>query len=169
MHSLLPVLSLVFVSSPIPQGKYEDAVRMYRRGFEIAQDLAAVETTETTRVEYGIALAHTLLTGYSQCMDQVGKSNIQRLLDFKSSRWDTFSEEATADDEVGEGSQPSSDVGSGENGDARDGEGEEENEATDPAPEGEAKEEPANGGTDSGVTSEGENGSNDQTEVQQTE
>lgn len=152
----------------ICQGKYEDAVRMYRRGFEIAQDLAAVETTETTRVEYGIALAHTLLAGYSQCMDQVGKSNMQRLLDFKSSRWDTFSEEAALE-EGDEGSQPSSAVGSGENGDSVEGEGEKENVTTDPAPEGEARDEPLDGGTDSGVTSEGENGKDGQVEGQQAE
>ena len=141
---------------------------MYRRGFEIAQDLAAVETTETTRVEYGIALAHTLLAGYSQCMDQVGKSNMQRLLDFKSSRWDTFSEEAALE-EGDEGSQPSSAVGSGENGDSVEGEGEKENVATDPAPEGEPKDEQLDGGTDSGVTSEGENGKDGQVEGQQGE
>ena len=150
------------------QGKYEDAVRMYRRGFEIAQDLAAVETTETTRVEYGIALAHTLLAGYSQCMDQVGKSNLQRLLDFKSARWDTFSEESAAE-EGDEGSQPSSAVGSGENGGSVEGEEEKENVITNPAPEGEAKDEQLDGGTDSGVTSEGENGKDGQVEGQQAE
>jgi len=150
------------------QGKYEDAVRMYRRGFEIAQDLAAVETTETTRVEYGIALAHTLLARYSQCMDQVGKSNMQRLLDFKSSRWDTFSEESAAE-EGDEGSQPSSAVGSGENGGSVEGEEEKENVIIDPAPEGEAKDEQLDGGTDSGVTSEGENGKDGQVEGQQAE
>ena len=135
------------------QGKYEDAVRMYRRGFEIAQDLAVVETTETTRVEYGIALAHTLLAGYSQCMDQVGKSNMQRLLDFKSSRWDTFSEEAALQ-EGDEDSRPSSAVGSGENGGSV---------------EGEVKDEQLDGGTDSGVTSEGENGKDGQVEGRHTE
>lgn len=140
---------------------------MYRRGFEIAQDLAAVETTEATRVEYGMALAHTLLAGYSQCMDQVGKSNMQRLLDFKSSRWDTFSEEATLD-EGDEGSQPSSAVGSGENSNSVEGEGEKENVTTDPAPEGEVKEQ-IDGGTDSGVTSEGENGKDGQLEGQPAE
>lgn len=150
------------------QGKYEDAVRMYRRGFEIAQDLAAVETTETTRVEYGIALAHTLLAGYSQCMDQVGKSNMQRLLDFKSSRWDTFSEESAAE-EGDEGSRPSSAVGSGENGGSVEGEKEKENVITNPGPEGEAKDEQLDGGTDSGVTSEGENGKDGQVEGQQAE
>ena len=150
------------------QGKYEDAVRMYRRGFEIAQDLAAVETTETTRVEYGIALAHTLLAGYSQCMDQVGKSNLQRLLDFKSARWDTFSEESAAE-EGDKGSQPSSAVGSGENGGSVEGEEEKENVITNPAPEGEAKDEQLDGGTDSGVTSEGENGKDGQVEGQQAE
>ena len=142
---------------------------MYRRGFEIAQDLASVETTETTRVEYGMALAHTIFTGYSQCLDQVGKSSIQRLLDFKSSRWDTFSAEATADDDGGEGSQPSSDVGSGENGDSLAVEGQKENEATDPDPGGETKDEPTNGGTDSGVTSEGEDGTDGGAEIQQAE
>lgn len=148
-------------------GKYEDAVRMYRRGFEIAQDLAAVETTETTRVEYGIALAHTLFTGYSQCMDQINKGNIQRLLDFKSSRWDTFSDEAIAEEEGSEESQPGSDVGSAENGGSLEGEGEgeKENVATDSAPDGENKDELANEGTDSGVTSEGEIGKNGQEEV----
>ena len=150
------------------QGKYEDAVRMYRRGFEIAQDLATVEITETTRVEYGIALAHTLLAGYSQCMDQVGKSNIQRLLDFKSSRWDTFSEEAAAE-EGDEGSQPSSAVGSGENGGSVEGEEEKENVITDSAPEGEAKDEQLDGGTDSGVRSEGENSKDGQVEDSQAE
>lgn len=151
------------------QGKYEDAIRMYRRGFEIAQDLASVETTETTRVEYGIALAHTLFAGYSQCMDQVGKSNMQRLLDFKSSRWDTFSEEARGDDEDDEGSQPSSAVGSEENGDTVEGEREKENVTTDTAPEGEVKDEQIDGGTDSGVTSEGENSKDGQVEGQQAE
>ena len=153
----------------IRQGKYEDAVRMYRRGFEIAQDLAAVETTENTRMEYGIALAHTLLAGYSQCMDQVGKNNMQRLLDFKSSRWDTFSEEATLEEEGDDGSQPSSAVGSGENVDTVEGEGEKEDVPTDTAPEGETKDEQVDGGTDSGVTSEGENGKDGQVEGQQAE
>ena len=155
------------MSCPVCQGKYEDAVRMYRRGFEIAQDLAAVEITETTRVEFGMALAHTLLAGYSQCMDQVGKNNMQRLLDFKSSRWDTFSEEAALEDD--EGSRPSSAVGSGENGDTIEGEGEEENVTADTAPDGEAKDEQIDGGTDSGVTSEGENGKDGQVEGQQAE
>lgn len=149
-------------------GKYEDAVRMYRRGFEIAQDLAAVETTETTRVEYGIALAHTLLAGYSQCMDQVGKSNMQRLLDFKSSRWDTFSEESAAE-KGDEGSQPSSAVDSGENGGSVEGEEEKENVIINSAPEGEVKDEQLDGGTDSGVTSEGENGKDGQVEGQRAE
>ena len=139
---------------------------MYTRGFEIAQDLAAVETTETTRVEYGIALAHTIFTGYSQCLDQVGKSNIQRLLDFKSSRLDTFSEEAIADDEAAKGSLPSSDLGSGENDEPPLGDGE-ENLPSDTAPGVETKDEVTNGGTDSGVTSEGEDGKKGQTESQQ--
>ena len=145
---------------------------MYRRGFEIAQDLAAVETTETTRVEYGVALAHTLLAGYSQCMDQVSKSNIQRLLDFKSSRWDTFSEEATLGDEEGEeneGSQPSSVVGTGESEDSVEGEDDKETRTTDPTAEGETKDVQMNGGSDSGVTSEGENGKDDHLENQPTE
>ena len=141
---------------------------MYRRGFEIAQDLAVVETTETTRVEYGIALAHTLFTGYSQCMDQVTKNNIQRLLDFKSSRWDTFSEEVAAENEGGEDSQPSSDVGSGENGGSLEGD-QKENAAGVSPTDGEDKDEPANGETDSGVTSEGENGKNRQGKVQQAD
>ena len=132
---------------------------MYRRGFEIAQDLAVVETVETTRVEYGIALAHTLLTGYSQCMDQFNKSNVQRLLDFKSSRWDTFSEEARIQEEGGlEDSQPSSELGSVENEGSLEREGAKETKVLDPFPGGEDKDESANGGTDSGVTSEGENG-----------
>lgn len=142
---------------------------MYRRGFEIAQDLAAVETTETTRVEYGMALAHTLLAGYSQCMDQAGKTNMQRLLDFKSSRWDTFSEEATLGDEENEGSPPSSAVGTGDNGDSVEEENGKENGTTEPAREGEAKDAQINGGTDSGVTSEGENGKDGQVESQQAE
>ncbi|KAK2563254.1 Tetratricopeptide repeat protein 29, partial [Acropora cervicornis] len=133
-------------------GKYEDAIRMYRRGFEIAQDLAALETTETTRVEYGIALAHTLLTGYSQCMDQVSKNNTQRLLDFKSSRWDTFSEEERVEVGCEEVCQPNSDVGSAEN------EGSLQSEEVKETDGGEEKDGSANGGTDSGVTSEGENG-----------
>lgn len=140
---------------------------MYTRGFEIAQDLAAVETTETTRVEYGIALAHTIFTGYSQCLDQVGKCNIQRLLDFKSSRLDTFSEEAIADYEATKGSLPSSDLGSGENDEPPLGDGE-ENLPCNTAPGGDTiKEEVTNGGTDSGVTSEGEDGKKGQTESQQ--
>ena len=139
---------------------------MYTRGFEIAQDLAAVETTETTRVEYGIALAHTIFTGYSQCLDQVGKSNIQRLLDFKSSRLDTFSEEAIADDEATKGSLPSSDLGSGENEEPPLGDGE-GNLPGDTVSGVENKDEVTNGGTDSGVTSEGEDGKKGQTEAQQ--
>ena len=139
---------------------------MYTRGFEIAQDLAAVETTETTRVEYGIALAHTIFTGYSQCLDQVGKSNIQRLLDFKSSRLDTFSEEAIADDEATKGSLPSSDLGSGENEEPPLGDGE-GNLPGDTVPGVENKDEVTNGGTDSGVTSEGEDGKKGLTEAQQ--
>lgn len=150
-------------------GKYEDAVRMYRRGFEIAQDLTAVETTETTRVEYGVALAHTLLAGYSQCMDQLSKSNMQRLLDFKSSRWDTFSEEAALGFKANEGSQPSSVVGTGESGDSVEGQDDKENGTSDPISEGEPKDEQVNGGSDSGVTSEGENGKDDHLESQPIE
>lgn len=147
-------------------GKYEDAVCMYRRGFEIAQDLAAVETTETTRVEYGVALAHTLLAGYSQCMDQLSKSNMQRLLDFKSSRWDTFSEEAALGVKENEGSQPSSVVGTGESGDSFEGEGDQKIRTSYPAAKGETMDEQMNGGSDSGVTSEGENGKDDHLESQ---
>ena len=142
---------------------------MYRRGFEIAQDLTAVETTETTRVEYGVALAHTLLAGYSQCMDQLSKSNMQRLLDFKSSRWDTFSEEAALGFKANEGSQPSSVVGTGESGDSVEGQDDKENGTSDPISEGEPKDEQVNGGSDSGVTSEGENGKDDHLESQPIE
>ena len=163
-------MCIILIYRRLLQGKYEDSVRMYRRGFEIAQDLAVVETIETTRVDYGIGLAHTLLTGYSECMDQVNKSNMQRLLDFKRSRWNTFSEE----DEDNGGtayriSQQNSIVGSQtkdndlpcEEGNM-DVAGEVSDEA---AVDQNGKQEKVNGGSDSGVTSEGEDVRNGQTET----
>ena len=69
-------------------------MRLFQRSFEIAEQLGDSEVIEATRVQYGIAVAHTLFGGYSECMDEMRKVNTQRLLDFKSSRVDTFSSEA---------------------------------------------------------------------------
>lgn len=90
---------------------------------------------------------------------------MQRLFDFKSSRWDTFLEEVVFE-EGDEGSQFSSVVGLGENGDFVEGEGEKENVIIDLVFEGEVKDELFDGGIDSGVISEGENGKDGQVEGQ---
>ena len=75
------------------QGKYKDSVRMFKRAYEIANELGEPEAIEQSRVELGVAAAHTVLGGYSQCMDNLDKANIQRLLDFKSARLESFTDE----------------------------------------------------------------------------
>lgn len=74
-------------------GKYEDSVRMFKRAFEIANDLGEWEVIQRCRVELGVAVAHTALGGYSECMNNLEKPNIQRLLDFKSARFESFTDE----------------------------------------------------------------------------
>lgn len=74
-------------------GKYEDSVRMYKRAFEIANDLGEWVVIQRCRVELGVAVAHTTLGGYSECMNNLDKQNIQRLLDFKSARLESFTDE----------------------------------------------------------------------------
>lgn len=66
---------------------------MFTRAYEIANDLGETETIEQSRVQMGIAVAHTVLDGYSECMDNLDKPNMERLLVFKSTRLESFTEE----------------------------------------------------------------------------
>ncbi|EDO47081.1 predicted protein, partial [Nematostella vectensis] len=72
------------------QGKYLDSVRMFQRAYEIAQDLHNPVITEQARIQLGIASGHVVLSGYASCMNDVNKPNIIRILDFKSTREDSF-------------------------------------------------------------------------------
>lgn len=66
---------------------------MFTRAYEIANDLGERDIIENTRVVLGIAVAHTVFGTYSECMDNLDKANVQRLLDFKSARVESFTEE----------------------------------------------------------------------------
>lgn len=63
---------------------------MFKRAYEIAQDLGNPVITEDARIKLGIAVAHHVLGGICGAMNDVNKPNLQRLLDFKSARLDTF-------------------------------------------------------------------------------
>ena len=154
----------ILLSNSSSKGKYEESLRLYRRAFEIAQDLGSTEVTEGTRVQYGIAVAHTILGGYTETMDQIiDKLNIQRLLDFKSSRINTFSDEAQVEeaelDADARMEETTGDAGSQESGAVEStgsGDGREEPESSEQnIPEGQSLRD-ATGGADSGVMSEGE-------------
>lgn len=98
-------------------GKYKDSVRMFKRAYEIANELGEQEAIEQSRVELGVAAAHTVLGGYSECMDNLDKANIQRLLDFKSARLESFTDEgkeeylAEVSQEMGETKSEGSNTG----------------------------------------------------------
>lgn len=63
---------------------------MFRRSYEIAQDLGNPVVTEDARIKLGIATAHHVLSGFCSTMNDVNKPNLQKILDFKSARTDTF-------------------------------------------------------------------------------
>ncbi|XP_031553571.1 tetratricopeptide repeat protein 29-like [Actinia tenebrosa] len=73
-------------------GKYLEGVRMFKRAYEIAQDLGNPVVIENARIQLGITNGHLMLSGFSTTMNNVCKSNIQKILDFKSSRSDSFSD-----------------------------------------------------------------------------
>lgn len=63
---------------------------MFKRAYEIAQDLGNPVVTEDARIQLGIASSHLILSGFCSTMNVVNKPNLQKLLDFKSSRAESF-------------------------------------------------------------------------------
>lgn len=65
---------------------------MFKRAYEIAQDLGNPIVIENARIQLGIANGHLILSGFSTTMNNVCKTNIQKILGFKSSRLDSFTD-----------------------------------------------------------------------------
>lgn len=63
---------------------------MFKRAYEIAQDLGNPVVIEDARIQLGIASAHNVLRGFCSTMNNVNKINLQKILDFKSARLDAF-------------------------------------------------------------------------------
>lgn len=63
---------------------------MFKRAYELAQDLGNPVVTEDARIQLGIASSHLVLSGFCSTMNVVNKPNLQKLLDFKSSRAESF-------------------------------------------------------------------------------
>jgi len=75
-------------------GKYEEAAKYFQCAYEVARELNDPETIEVTRVQYGIAIAHSLLAGFAECLNDITRPNTERILSWKSSRIDSFTPEA---------------------------------------------------------------------------
>lgn len=78
---------------------------MFKRAYEIAQDLGNPVIAEDARIKLGIAVAHHVLGGFCGAMNDINKPNLQRLLDFKSARLDTFGGEIQPESREGPSSR----------------------------------------------------------------
>lgn len=78
---------------------------MFKRAYEIAQDLGNPVIAEDARIKLGIAVAHHVLGGICGAMNDINKPNLQRLLDFKSARLDTFGGELQPEQREGPSSR----------------------------------------------------------------
>lgn len=92
------------------KGKYYDGVQMFKRSYEIAQDLGNPVITEDARIQLGIASAHHVLSGLCSTMNDLNKNNLQKILDFKSARQDAFLEEIYGSNESNKEEIPAPDI-----------------------------------------------------------
>jgi len=74
-------------------GKYEQSAKYYKRAFKMAQDKNSFSDIESSRCEYGMALAHGLFNGEVDNMSRSNKSNLDLLLNWKSERVQAFTDD----------------------------------------------------------------------------
>ena len=71
-------------------GRYEQSSKYYKRAFEMAQDKKKFDDIESSRCEYGLALAHGLFSGEVESITHTNKNNIEMLLHWKCERAQGF-------------------------------------------------------------------------------
>uniref|UniRef100_UPI00398EE6E6 tetratricopeptide repeat protein 29 isoform X2 n=1 Tax=Pristiophorus japonicus TaxID=55135 RepID=UPI00398EE6E6 len=73
-------------------GQYDIACKYIWRGYEIAMTLGDLHLLEIMQVHFGIFKAHAMMTIYCRHVEAAGHINLERLVTWKDSRKDTFSD-----------------------------------------------------------------------------
>ncbi|XP_072899032.1 tetratricopeptide repeat protein 29 isoform X1 [Hemitrygon akajei] len=82
-------------------GQYNVACDYIWRGYEIAMTLGDLRLVEIMQVHFSIYKAHTMMTTYCHCVEAAGHLDLERLVTWKDSRVDMFSDSSMEDAAAG--------------------------------------------------------------------
>ncbi|KAK6172611.1 hypothetical protein SNE40_016231 [Patella caerulea] len=71
-------------------GQYEEASEYFSKAYNISRSLGQTSAIHVNRVQYGIALAHRMMSGFGKHLVQTNQPSIERLTEWKSARTDEF-------------------------------------------------------------------------------
>ncbi|KAK3099441.1 hypothetical protein FSP39_004392 [Pinctada imbricata] len=71
-------------------GKYEEATEYFSKAYNIARSMGDMESISTNRVQYGIAMAHRMMTGFGEHVVLGNRPSLERLIQWKDDRTDEF-------------------------------------------------------------------------------
>lgn len=72
------------------KGRYEEATEYFSKAYNIARSMSDLESINTNRVQYGIAMAHKMLKGLSEHIVMGTRPALERLCEWKDARTDDF-------------------------------------------------------------------------------
>ncbi|XP_064637606.1 tetratricopeptide repeat protein 29-like isoform X2 [Lineus longissimus] len=73
--------------------RYEEASEYFTKAYNISRSLNDKEAISSSRVQYGIAIAHKMLVHVSKHVESANRQCVGRMVDWKSSRNDQFEKE----------------------------------------------------------------------------
>jgi hypothetical protein len=77
----------------ILQSRYEEAAEYFTKAYNISRSLNDKEAISSSRVQYGIAIAHKMLSHVSKHVENANRQCVVRIIDWKSARNDQFEKE----------------------------------------------------------------------------
>ena len=72
------------------QGRYDSAVEHFNKAYSIARSLNDHATISSSRVLYGVANAHKMMTHFAKHVELANKPCLERLVEWKDNRGDEF-------------------------------------------------------------------------------
>ncbi|XP_013400140.1 tetratricopeptide repeat protein 29 [Lingula anatina] len=74
-------------------GKYDKATEYFSKAYNLSRALNDQESIKTSRVHYGVAMAHNMMQGFCNHLITPTKPSMERQVEWKSTRVDEFSKE----------------------------------------------------------------------------
>ena len=75
------------------QGRYDSAVEYFTKAYNIARAMNDTDNISASRVLFGVASAHKMLSNYSTHITTSTRPCVERLIEWKDNRGDEFEKE----------------------------------------------------------------------------